>query len=728
MRKSSAFIRTMVISIGMLLLLGLMPASSSFAASNTGKCGENVTYEYDADSKTLTIRGQGRMYDYTTGVMHGPDVPPGPVAPYSSFGETKYIVIEDGVTYIGDYAFLGLGRAETLTLGKDVASIGSAVFSTITNVSEIIVSASNSKYSSLEGCLYNKAGTVLIRCPLGMSTEVVIPEKVLEVSAYAFQDCEKLNKITLGSKVSKIGQYAFRRSPNLEGIYFTGSREQWEAIERANDGLDSKVLVYCKNDGSGSCGSGLTWSHCYDTLTISGSGQMNDYETGSAPWADSTKQVRNVKLGKGVKDIGNGTFAGCSNLSEVSLPSQITRIGVDAFRGCSSLTAIVIPDTVTSVGAGAFCGCNHMTSVKLSKGLISIGDSAFQSCSWLKEISLPTKLRTIGAHAFERCSIESITFPSSLETIGEAAFKNSSVAKVENTESVRSIGKEAFRDTNLTQASFDGATAVGSLAFSGSRIRFISLRNVKTIGQYAFYYTPLATICFSDSLRSVGNYAFYPCTTLTDVYFGGSENDWKNVSVGAQNGSLKEAVFHFAAWHKDGHGWWYGDGGGWYAADCWKLIDGKWYYFNSKGYLLTGWQNLSGKWYYLNANGAMQTGWKKLSGKWYYFGNSGAMTIGWQKIDGNWYYFSAGGAMQTGWVKIDGKTYYFKSSGCMAANEWCEGYWLSSDGTWTYTYKAEWKKDNTGWWFGDNSGWYARNETLVIDGISYTFDFRGYLV
>lgn len=71
--------------------------------------------------------------------------------------------------------------------------------------------------------------------------------------------------------------------------------------------------------------------------------------------------------------------------------------------------------------------------------------------------------------------------------------------------------------------------------------------------------------------------------------------------------------------------------------------------------------------------------------------------------------------------------YNFKTSGEMAANEWCKGYWLNKDGSWTYKKKAIWHKDTIGWWFGC-SGWYAKSQWQMIDSKWYYFDARGYIV
>ena len=160
-------------------------------------------------------------------------------------------------------------------------------------------------------------------------------------------------------------------------------------------------------------------------------------------------------------------------------------------------------------------------------------------------------------------------------------------------------------------------------------------------------------------------------------------------------------------WQKDANGWWYMRADGTYPKNQWEKIGGYWYHFDNKGYMQTGWLQLGGKWFYLNTNGVMVTGWKQVGGK--------------------WYYMDANGVMKTGWLKSGGKWYFLKKSGQMAASEWCGGYWLNKDGTWTYQYKASWKKNAKGWWFGDESGWYAKNTTVKIDGKMYTFDANGYL-
>ena len=159
--------------------------------------------------------------------------------------------------------------------------------------------------------------------------------------------------------------------------------------------------------------------------------------------------------------------------------------------------------------------------------------------------------------------------------------------------------------------------------------------------------------------------------------------------VSAQLEAMKEQLAKTPGWHQN--------------------EDGSWYFCDNKGETVKGWVSDGGKWYFMNKEtGIMQTGWVKDGSTWYYMSGSGAMVTGWQQVGGKWY--------------------FFKSSGAMAASEWCEGYWLNADGSWTYQPKGSWKKNNQGWWFGDTSGWYAKNTTQKIDGTNYKFNAAGYWV
>ena len=99
-----------------------------------------------------------------------------------------------------------------------------------------------------------------------------------------------------------------------------------------------------------------------------------------------------------------------------------------------------------------------------------------------------------------------------------------------------------------------------------------------------------------------------------------------------------------------------------------------------------------------------------------------------QNATGWWYEDEAGWYPQNCWQKIDGVWYFFKPDGYMASNEYYNGYWLNSDGSWDDKYFLSWKQNSTGWWVEDISGWWPQSQWLKIDGSWYYFDASGYMV
>lgn len=115
---------------------------------------------------------------------------------------------------------------------------------------------------------------------------------------------------------------------------------------------------------SGTCGENLTWDLTNGVLTISGTGDMTNFEDEiPAPWYEHKESISSVVIGNSVTSIGDGAFYGCSNLASVTIPNSITRIGYMAFCTCTGLTSVTIPSSVSSIGDMAFCGCSSLSSI-----------------------------------------------------------------------------------------------------------------------------------------------------------------------------------------------------------------------------------------------------------------------------------------------------------------------------------------------------------------------------
>ncbi len=219
--------------------------------------------------------------------------------------------------------------------------------------------------------------------------------------------------------------------------------------------------------------------------------------------------------------------------SEVVIPSEIdgkkvTSIGGWAFENCTSLTSVTIPDSVTSIGKVAFAGCRSLTSVTIGNSVTSIGESAFEYCRSLTSITIPDSVMRIDRAAFAGCtSLTSITIPDSVVRFNAAFINCTSLTSVTIGNSVTSISEFAFQNcTSLTSITIpDSVTSIGKCAFYGC--------------------TSLTSIAIPDSVTSISEFAFQNCNKLTDVYFTGTEEEWNNININANNDPLLCATIHF---------------------------------------------------------------------------------------------------------------------------------------------------------------------------------------
>lgn len=175
---------------------------------------------------------------------------------------------------------------------------------------------------------------------------------------------------------------------------------------------------------SGTCGDNLTWSLDYEgVLTISGTGEMTNFEFGESPWYGNAA-IKNVIIEEGVTSIGNGVFYYCTSLTSVTIGDNVTSIGDWAFYDCNSLTSVNIPDSVTSIGAGVFGECNSLTSVTIPGSVTRIGECAFAFCNSLTSVIVLDGVTSIGRDVFYNCyGLTSITIPDSVTSIGAFAFE-----------------------------------------------------------------------------------------------------------------------------------------------------------------------------------------------------------------------------------------------------------------------------------------------------------------
>lgn len=151
---------------------------------------------------------------------------------------------------------------------------------------------------------------------------------------------------------------------------------------------------------TGFCGDSVQWSLSEGVLTITGSGQMQNFHKGKRPWRGT---IKSVIIEEGVTNIGSRAFEYNSWLKEISIPSSVKTIGDSAFVNCVSLKKIVIPNSVTSIGKTCFARCYNLSSISLSSNLQFIGEKAFDRCESMTDIIIPNSVQSIGCKAFVDC-------------------------------------------------------------------------------------------------------------------------------------------------------------------------------------------------------------------------------------------------------------------------------------------------------------------------------------
>ena len=450
---------------------------------DSGSCGENVTWTLTADG-TLTISGTGTMTDYANSGSPW----------YSCRGAIKSVVIQQGVTSIGNWAF------------------------------------------------WDCSGL----------TSVTIPDGVTSIGGDAFSGCAALTSVTIPGSVTNVGQYAFYNCSSLTDIYYGGYGTDWQKL---NVSIPTSATVHFKDNiyGKGDCGINVTWELTGDgTLIISGTGRISNYShDNNAPWYSCQAYIKRVVIQQGVRAIGDQAFYYCENLTSVAIPDSVTSIGGSAFRGCSGLTSVTIPEGVTSIGDYAFAYCVSLTSATIPEGVTSIGGEAFLGCTGLTSVAIPSSVTSIGVETFSGCTeLTSITIPEGVTSIGNYAFKGcSNLASVAIPDSVTSIGGSAFSGcSGLTSVTIPSSvTSIGWSAFENcTALTFMTIpESVTYINEEVFSNcVRLARVTIPKSVTEISSKAFYYCDSLTDVYYAGTAADWAKISISEGNEDLLAAALH----------------------------------------------------------------------------------------------------------------------------------------------------------------------------------------
>ena len=461
----------------------VVPAAHNFNSSGeclacgliAGNCGTELTWTLVED--TLTITGQGAMTEFTSAS----------VQPWKNYrSRIVKVILEEGITSIGKYAFYGCSKLESIQVAASVTVIGNYAFYNCSSMTGITMPEKLREIG--EFAFYNCSGLTAVEIPakvhiIGTSAfmacrnlqSISLPESCTDLGAMAFYSCSSLSGIVLPKKlnalteqlfggctalttieipaaVTRMDSSVFSGCTGLTEIKFLGSAP--EIAANAFAGIDAEVLYLSADRSwdnrradyggtptwtpygstSGTCGDDVTWyfNESSGLLRFSGSGSIYDYylpETDEVvtPWRHLIDQVTKVEVNTSysgsITEISDYCFRGYPNLTTVSL-YNVQEMGVGAFQDCPQLTNVTM-DSLTAISDSAFSCCTALNRPVLPSTVKSIGQNAFGGCTGLVEMIIPGSVGQIGSLAFQGCtSLKSVSFNGEAPEIAADAFKD----------------------------------------------------------------------------------------------------------------------------------------------------------------------------------------------------------------------------------------------------------------------------------------------------------------
>lgn len=523
---------------------GMKLSMSASALELSGQCGTNVYWTFDKDSGTLTISGEGDMYDYSLGT-----------SPFNNIPFQK-VVVNDDVTSIGKYAFHYSWNLTSIVLPDSITYIGSYAFNNCTSLTNIIIPNNVS-------CIEERTF-----CDCRNLISVALPDSITEIGKSAFSYCTNLVDITIPKRIKKIDEHAFKDVPNIffdrketsNLSYVSKSKSPWGA--KAVNGYVNDGFVYSNSSMNQLCA-------CQSSVT------------GDVIIPDSVTQIESNNHSFSSLLIGTGVFSGCYGITSVTIPTSVSRIGKNAFRGVNNITysdnwyndvmqgigspwgakavdayiegdlyyydsskelllgcsaeasgTVNIPDSVEEVGENCFSGCDNIKAINFHSP-IYFADTAVSNCKNLKTIyaSYNTEGDIVYTKpiddSFSTASVSDKEISRDYDT-GILFCQKEASGTYEIPQSVTYICESAFANCiNVFVSIPDGVNLkrIGAEAFFNSG-NYNDLSNwtngVLVIGNYIVASEKSISGVFTlpDSIRGIADNAFEKCSSITKLIFG----------------------------------------------------------------------------------------------------------------------------------------------------------------------------------------------------------------
>ncbi len=500
---------------------------------------------------TLTTLGEG-VFTYSniaTIDLSSTSVTAVPVKGFQ-YAKTTTVKLPTKCTEIKNYAFQGAAVTELdlSKVAKFPTSKGYAAFqdSALTKVTL------NSKITAGKFEFYNAKSLQTVE--LGTSFDLGLTTASSSGNHInMFQNCTALKTIKLTDKVTILPYYFFDGCTSLTTV------ENLSKVKTLGNYVFKNTAIQTADLSSATAIGASSFQGCTSlksvTLNNSLTALNNDLFNGCTA-------LQTINLPTSLQTIGNNVFQYCSSLTSTSisaLPSTVTSIGTYAFRGtgltsidlsaATGLTILGGTSKSTSSNAYTFADCTKLETVKLPTSLQYIPGYAFMNCTALKDISIPASVILIGNEAFANAGLTSITLPKSLESLGNSVFAGSSVTSYTidpecaafwtlqgslytSDGLLIAFSKNMISDGVLTFpescTGFAGSSSDGNI-FNNAGIKEIVLSGaMTTLPKYAFNgLDTLERITIPATITSIEQYAFQKCTNLREVIFEDGDTELK---------------------------------------------------------------------------------------------------------------------------------------------------------------------------------------------------------
>ena len=431
-----------------------------------------------------------------------------------------HVTIPEFVFYIYESAFANCSNLKSVTIGENVSSIYNKAFIGCTALTDVYYTGTEEQWNKISIGTDNaplENATILFGSIIDDNGEthkhdytIVTVNPTCTEKGYTSYTCEcDYEYITyydaLGHKREKI--------PAVLPTTTTPGHTAKEACLVCGEVYVEGVTVPVINETSYTTKSGdnliSVFDDATDTLTV--------YGTGTIEYGHTLDSFYYEPLNQNVHFM----------VDTLIITEGITGIGVEAFR-YDSYKTIIIADSVTYIGNNAFYENELLRNVYLGNGVKTIGNSAFANCYNLKEFTIGKSVETIGINAFQDCeNLEGFIVDS--ENTHFSVDENGILYNSDKTELI--LCPQGSKVANYEMPSSVKEIRAGAFYKCNYLAHAVICDGVTTIPEEAFYNCEnLASVVIPKSVTEIGENAFDHWCGLSKVYYGGTEEEWKELT------------------------------------------------------------------------------------------------------------------------------------------------------------------------------------------------------